>query len=185
MGAYLSEPNTQKESQDDSTDQISYGASSMQGWRLEQEDAHTSLLNFDARTRSSLFAVYDGHGGSEVAKYCAKYLPEYLQAHLDEFRDGGDLKAALKHLFLALDERLKSEEAQRELKEMRDKSEKGDDADTTAIQNDEDLSQVDKLTIPKSRQSKRIKRRDFLIYKQKWVNKIINLLILIRSVTFF
>lgn len=37
MGAYLSEPNTKKESIDDDSDLLSYGASSMQGWRLEQE----------------------------------------------------------------------------------------------------------------------------------------------------
>jgi protein phosphatase 1G len=37
MGAYLSEPNLNKESLDDENDQIAFGASSMQGWRLEQE----------------------------------------------------------------------------------------------------------------------------------------------------
>ena len=37
MGAYLSEPNLKKESLDDDLGQLSYGASSMQGWRLEQE----------------------------------------------------------------------------------------------------------------------------------------------------
>lgn len=124
MGAYLSQPNTYKESQDGSTDKISYGASSMQGWRIEQEDAHTSLLNFDARTQSSLFAVYDGHGGAEVAKYCAKYLPDYLQSHIEEFREGGNIEEALRQLFLRFDEKLKSEEAQRELKEMRDEADK-------------------------------------------------------------
>lgn len=124
MGAYLSEPNTQKESQDDSTDRMSYGASSMQGWRLEQEDAHISLLNFDERTKSSLFAVFDGHGGPEVAKYCAKYLPDFLQTHIEEFRNGGDLSQALMQLFLRFDETLKSDEAQRELKEMAEGEEK-------------------------------------------------------------
>jgi protein phosphatase 1G len=37
MGAYLSEPNLNKESIDDTDDKISFGASSMQGWRLDQE----------------------------------------------------------------------------------------------------------------------------------------------------
>ena len=37
MGAYLSEPNTNKESIDETNDKISFGASSMQGWRLDQE----------------------------------------------------------------------------------------------------------------------------------------------------
>jgi hypothetical protein len=37
MGAYLSEPNLNKESIDDTDGKISFGASSMQGWRLDQE----------------------------------------------------------------------------------------------------------------------------------------------------
>lgn len=37
-----------------------------------QEDAHLSALDFD--NNSSLFGVFDGHGGSEVAKYAALYL---------------------------------------------------------------------------------------------------------------
>ncbi len=133
MGAYLSEPNTQKDSADGSSERISYGASSMQGWRVDQEDAHTSLLEFDARTHSSLFAVYDGHGGAEVAKYCAKYLPDYLAAHVHEFRKGGDIRAALNQLFLDFDGRLRSDEAQRELKEMRDGPETASAATTQPV----------------------------------------------------
>ena len=37
MGAYLSQPNLYKESIDGENQRISYGASSMQGWRLSQE----------------------------------------------------------------------------------------------------------------------------------------------------
>ena len=39
---------------------------------LLQEDAHLAALDFD--TNSSLFGVFDGHGGSEVAKFAAIYL---------------------------------------------------------------------------------------------------------------
>ncbi len=46
MGAYLSEPNIKKESLDDESGQLSYGASSMQGWRLEQEVGALSKLSF-------------------------------------------------------------------------------------------------------------------------------------------
>ena len=41
MGAYLSEPNLSKISNDCDNDHISYGASSMQGWRVTQE-----VINF-------------------------------------------------------------------------------------------------------------------------------------------
>jgi hypothetical protein len=37
MGAYLSEPNLTKSSADSDNEKISYGASSMQGWRITQE----------------------------------------------------------------------------------------------------------------------------------------------------
>jgi hypothetical protein len=37
MGAYLSSPITEKISNDKSTENFTYGASSMQGWRKSQE----------------------------------------------------------------------------------------------------------------------------------------------------
>ena len=37
MGAYLSEPVLDKHSSDESSQCLSYGASSMQGWRVSQE----------------------------------------------------------------------------------------------------------------------------------------------------
>lgn len=55
------------------------------------QDAHNAILEFD--TNSSLFAVYDGHGGHEVAVYTAKHLPNfikknslYLKGQMDEVR---------------------------------------------------------------------------------------------------
>ncbi|KAI8499276.1 Protein phosphatase 1G [Branchiostoma belcheri] len=77
MGAYLSEPKLDKDSADGGTARLSYGVSAMQGWRISMEDAHNCIPEFDEKT--ALFAVYDGHGGAEVAEYCAKYLPDHLQ----------------------------------------------------------------------------------------------------------
>lgn len=37
MGAYLSEPITEKLSSDERSGRLIYGASSMQGWRMSQE----------------------------------------------------------------------------------------------------------------------------------------------------
>lgn len=43
MGAYLSQPKTEKESTDESNNYLSVGASSMQGWRNSQEVRFFSL----------------------------------------------------------------------------------------------------------------------------------------------
>ncbi|KAH8413812.1 hypothetical protein KR222_008726 [Zaprionus bogoriensis] len=102
MGAYLSHPKTDKASTDEFNDMLVVGASSMQGWRNSQEDAHNSILNFD--TNTSFFAVYDGHGGAEVAQYCADKLPEFLKS-LDTYKNG-DLEQALKDAFLGFDKTL-------------------------------------------------------------------------------
>lgn len=37
MGAYLSEPITEKKSTDEENERVRYGVSSMQGWRISQE----------------------------------------------------------------------------------------------------------------------------------------------------
>jgi hypothetical protein len=41
-----------------------------------QEDAHAAVLglNADAGGKSALFAVLDGHGGAEVARFVANHL---------------------------------------------------------------------------------------------------------------
>ena len=57
MGSYLDKPVTDKVSETGTFGNIHYGASSMQGWRKNQEDAH-SAIEFPAGT--NLFAVFDG-----------------------------------------------------------------------------------------------------------------------------
>ena len=62
MGAYLSEPVTDKQSESGEIGKLKYGASAMQGWRVNQEDAHNCIVALDGPD-CHLFAVYDGHGG--------------------------------------------------------------------------------------------------------------------------
>ncbi|CAF1081827.1 unnamed protein product [Adineta steineri] len=99
MGAYLSSPICNKDTIEGSNDRLAFAASSMQGWRMSQEDAHNAILNFDDNT--SLFAVYDGHGGAEIAVYCSRYLPEFLKK-LSSYQDGR-LTEALIEGFLKFD----------------------------------------------------------------------------------
>ncbi|CAG9860828.1 unnamed protein product [Phyllotreta striolata] len=99
MGSLLSEPLTEKTSTDETNDKLLCGASSMQGWRVTQEDAHNCLLDFD--TNTSFFAVYDGHGGHEVAKYCSDKLPQFIK-DCQAYKDG-DISKALIDGFLGFD----------------------------------------------------------------------------------
>jgi protein phosphatase 1G len=111
MGAYLSKPICEKESEDYASDSMRVGASAMQGWRMSQEDAHCCLLDFD--TNTSLFAVYDGHGGSEVAKYTAAHFPEFLKT-VPSYQQG-QLATALEDAFLGFDSTLTTDDVKQQL----------------------------------------------------------------------
>ncbi|XP_068597642.1 protein phosphatase 1B [Brachionichthys hirsutus] len=80
MGAFLDKPKTEKHNFHGEGNQLRYALSSMQGWRVEMEDAHTAVLGLPPPGMSdwSFFAVYDGHAGSKVANYCAKHLLEHI-----------------------------------------------------------------------------------------------------------
>ena len=74
---------------------LQVGASSMQGWRVSQEDDHNAILDYG--DESAYFAVYDGHGGHEVARYVADKLPNFIQNRKD-FSFGADDAAMTKTL---------------------------------------------------------------------------------------
>lgn len=80
MGAFLDKPKTEKHNCCGEGHGLSYGLSSMQGWRVDMEDAHTAVLGLNAPSMTdwSFFAVYDGHAGSRVANYCSKHLLEHI-----------------------------------------------------------------------------------------------------------
>ncbi|KAM3838121.1 protein phosphatase 1G-like, partial [Diretmus argenteus] len=111
MGAYLSQPNTTKTSSEGGNSIMSYGFSAMQGWRVSMEDAHNCIPEIDDET--AMFAVYDGHGGEEVALYCSKYLPDIIKEQ-KTYKDG-KLQKALEDAFLAIDSKMTTEEVIKEL----------------------------------------------------------------------
>lgn len=108
MGQTLSEPVTTKTSDAGSDERFMYGVSEMQGWRISMEDAHTTVLKLDD-SGNAFFAVFDGHGGSTVAKYAGKHVHERLKSEADYQKK--DYKAALKRAFLGTDDDLRADPA--------------------------------------------------------------------------
>ncbi|KAJ3082904.1 Protein phosphatase 2C 2 [Quaeritorhiza haematococci] len=112
MGQTLSEPVRDKNTTSGYDDRLYYGSSSMQGWRITMEDAHTTLLNLNAdkssAPRISFFGVFDGHGGPTVAKYAGAKL--HFRVAKDEYYKKGVFGEALKSGFLGVDEDLRSDQ---------------------------------------------------------------------------
>ncbi|OQN96888.1 hypothetical protein B0A48_17442 [Cryoendolithus antarcticus] len=121
MGQTLSEPVTDKHSDEGQDDRVAYGVSCMQGWRISMEDAHAAILDLQPLTegdtkeptpaasdvRISFFGVYDGHGGDKVAIYTGEHLHRIV-AKQAAFKEG-NFEQALKDGFLAIDRAILSD----------------------------------------------------------------------------
>jgi serine/threonine protein phosphatase PrpC len=153
MGAYLSSPNTTKHTTSGAnltgTVKVAWSASDMQGWRKSMEDAHitkdggVSAPEFGAANLAKddvkIFAVFDGHGGTEVANFCEKHFTEVLtqspywklakpqevvaEATLVEVEGGNDsikftVADALSHTFHELDQMIDSSVFREELTQL-------------------------------------------------------------------
>lgn len=132
MGAYLSEPITKKETESDENAFLRVASASMQGWRVSQEDAHNAILDYDKH--SSYFAVYDGHGGHEVAVYTSKKLPGFIKENSDYLK--GNVHKALIDSFVEFDRTITDREVVQELLRI-----KGNDFDS----GEHDPEEVDHL----------------------------------------
>lgn len=113
MGSYLSTPVTRKDSLDgvsaNNPHIAEVAGSSMQGWRKNMEDAHICLPDLSEEVRNrwyghSLFAVFDGHGGAEVARFCATVVPELVLQ-----KDCKNMEKLLLDVHHRLDELLRDE----------------------------------------------------------------------------
>jgi len=96
----------------------------MQGWRTNMEDAHIAISDLGAEHGGlSLFGVFDGHGGREVALFCQKRFPDEIRRQLQSLRGssqasdkpGGTLGEALRNGFHTMDDLLISPDHEREL----------------------------------------------------------------------
>jgi len=120
MGAFLDKPKTEKYNESKIGGGLRYGLSSMQGWRIEMEDAHSAIIGIpDQKETVSWFAVFDGHAGSRVSAHCSHHLLDCIrtnddftcslqQEHTlaqDEMMEG--IKRGILKGFLELDEKLR------------------------------------------------------------------------------
>ena len=111
MGSYLSTPVREKQSGSGRGAFFEYGFSGMQGWRVDMEDAHISESDLGySMPGVGMFAVFDGHGGAEVANFCAKHMPTKVRSS-----DERDWALNLRHAFESMDEMLRLPEYLSEL----------------------------------------------------------------------
>lgn len=83
----------------------------MQGWRSSNEDAHVTAINVEPGI--SIFAVFDGHGGCEVAKYCENHIIKELKANKDY--QNRNYEKALTDVYLKIDKMLLSNDSKASL----------------------------------------------------------------------
>ena len=110
MGAYLDTPITDKNPEDGKNEMAAWGVCSMQGWRCGMEDSHIAI-SIDlpkSKTKGMLFAVFDGHGGKEVAIYAEDNFKKILEG-LEDFKNE-NYEQALTKAFLKLDSEVQKQD---------------------------------------------------------------------------
>jgi protein phosphatase 1B len=114
MGAFLDKPKTDKHTETGAGNGLRFGLSSMQGWRVEMEDAHCAMIGLPGQLKDwSFFAVFDGHAGARVSAYCAEKLLEAIICNDDFCSDKSEkphdgVETGIKTGFLRLDEQLRA-----------------------------------------------------------------------------
>lgn len=102
---------------------------------MHQQDAHICSILYDEDT--ALFAVFDGHGGAEVALYCAYKIPLYLK-NIESYKNG-DYEKALIDTFLGVDDTLLDEEVIQKMKRMVPDERAPSETDSERDEDEEDL----------------------------------------------
>jgi serine/threonine protein phosphatase PrpC len=106
MGAFLEKPNTEKSYQSGSLEgDLKFAVGAMQGWRVQMEDAHTSVAGIPDHSKWSFFGVFDGHAGSKCASYTSEHLLRHILSNVDG-RNLDSLKEGIVAAFLNLDEEI-------------------------------------------------------------------------------
>eukprot|EP01036_Dinobryon_divergens_P047338 gene47338-63445_t len=110
MGVYLSTPCMDLSYEEGKGNGVHFFVGEMQGWRKNMEDAHiayddlTTVSQIYSPQPLSIFGVFDGHGGKEVAKFAQdRFAAEFVA--LTEFKEG-KYEEALRRAFHRIDELL-------------------------------------------------------------------------------
>ena len=114
MGEKLEKPITTKNSFDDENEIIKYGMSEMQAYKKSMEVftlKNTNLL--EQNKNIFLFGLFDGHNGSEIAKYLSLHFSQFLSENKNFLN--GDYKKALKETFINIDSSFRALEVKIEL----------------------------------------------------------------------
>ncbi|VDO64503.1 unnamed protein product, partial [Onchocerca flexuosa] len=83
MGAFLDKPKTDKNNDEGVAHGTRYAVASMQGWRIDMEDAHVVEISMSTEPpflNWSFYAVFDGHAGNKAAQHSAENLLKTLLA---------------------------------------------------------------------------------------------------------
>jgi len=119
---YLTQPVTKKETLVGKgklgSNEVRWGLSSMQGWRVTQEDAHAHYMPVPTDPDLAFFGVFDGHGGSLASNFASKNVLRYIEDSdaYKEFKESGStdpeeqaemLARAMMEGFIDCDEALK------------------------------------------------------------------------------
>ena len=121
MGEKLEKPITTKSSLDNENNIIKYGMSEMQAYKKSMEVF--SIKNPDIIEQNKnifLFGLFDGHNGSEVAKYLSLHFSQFLTEN-KKFQNG-EYKQALKETFINIDSSFRALEVQIELSKISSKN---------------------------------------------------------------
>jgi serine/threonine protein phosphatase PrpC len=115
MGAFLDKPKTEKTIASGEGNGLRFGVASMQGWRVEMEDAHCAVASIPGNLGQwSFFAVFDGHAGARVSERCAKDLlntivqtEEFRRVNPESMPSEQEIQQGIREGFLSLDERIR------------------------------------------------------------------------------
>lgn len=171
MGCYLSKPVTDKVIENYDKENIRVGACSMQGWRTSQEDAHNAIIDFTDEL--SLFGVYDGHGGAEVAEWIAKHFPQIIKKEIQnqkiDLNEGFGRR--IQEIFIKTDEMITTDDVIKELFEIADKKVPEQVVDRDEIRNElDELNEEAEMTHEELLKKYNVNAKEFNEQKEEIAN---------------